>query len=136
MTTLLNAYASQNMGFVRAAIQLKATHAACHALITFHRHRASTPGFIILIYATQDDTPGIKKVHIYLRKVGFIAIATDYLEFFRMDGAIVNFIGRIRGHRGFQTIPHPEVIIQKMMTAKMRMTMRRWSDWLARRILG
>ena len=110
--TLLNAYASQNKGFVRATVQLKAAHAACHTLLTFHHDiELARLAFIVLIYATQEDTPGVKKVRIYLRKVDFIAIATDYLDFFRMDGAIVNFIGWIRGHAGFESIPPPPEIV-------------------------
>lgn len=108
---LLYAFAVENNGFLKGTLQLKAAHAACHCLINFHHDiELARLAFLTLLYCTKEDTPGFKKVRIYLRKVDIFDIATEYQEFFRLDGPIVNYIQWIRANPGYDAIPPPPIV--------------------------
>lgn len=109
---LLYAFAVQNNGFLKGTLQLKAAHSACHCLINFHHDiELARLAFLTLLYCTKEDTPGFKKVRIYLRKVDIFSLATEYQEFFRLDGGIVNFIQWLRSNPGYDSIPPPPVVV-------------------------
>ena len=98
----------QECGFKKLNVQLKTATAAIHGLLTFkHDPEIARLAFTLLGWCMHPNSPGLKKVRVYLKKMEIESICKDYQQngLFRLDTAIMNGIAVLRTLMPAQGMP-------------------------------